>query len=130
MCRSRFHLGVIACLMLSGAAGPAGAEATEEVFLEGEVLEPLEVHVWTPPAQQLAGPDIQVKTWSPAQPHSSQILDNAWVPGEPSRIRVIDASSNDPSRIRVDTWSPRRPEETWMRVHTWEPGRASRIRIH
>jgi hypothetical protein len=124
------HLSVIACLMALAAAGAAGAEDAAPMSVEGEVLEPLEVHIWTPPAEQLKGPDIRVETWSPERDRSSQIIDNAWVPGEPSRIRVIDTQNADPSRIRVDTWSPRRPSDADIVVHRWEPGRPSAIRVH
>ncbi len=124
------YVGVIACLgLLAGAAG-AQESADSEVSLPGRVEEPLEVHVWTPPKEQLKGPDIRVLTWSPETPGDQNIVVKGWTPGAPSGIRVIDAQNNDPGRIRVDTWSPQTPGDRDIRVHTWRPGQRSRIRVH
>lgn len=130
MRRPMSYLTVIACLWL--LAGVAGAQQTaeSEVSLPGRVEEPLEVHIWTPPKEQLKGPDIQVMTWSPETPGDQFIVVKGWTPGEPSRIRVIDAQNNDPARIPVYTWSPQTPGDRDIRVHTWQPGQPSLIRVH
>ena len=137
MRRSTSYLTGIACLWaLAGAAGaqeppdsvslPPGSEISLPANVEG----PFEVHVFTPPEEQLKGPDIQVLTWSPETPLDRYIVVKTWEPGQPSGIRVIDTQNNDPSRIPVYTWSPSTPGDRDIIVHTWEPGRPSLIRVH
>ena len=123
------YLAGLGCLW--GFAGGALAESPEsEISVPGLVEEPLEVHIFTPPKEQLKGPDIQVMTWSPETPGDQYIIVNTWEPGQPDGIRVINDQNNDPAKIQVYTWSPATPGDRQIVVHTWEPGERSLIRVH
>lgn len=105
-------------------AGPASAAAEEP----GEVsygLPPggIEVHLPTPPQQQLAGADILVQRWNPEQASPQELDTKGWVPGAPDPFSAPQSYTTPPM-----SWAPGQPSA--LTVHTWSPGERSLIVVH
>ena len=119
MRRSTGYLVVVLGLL---AAGAVAAEEPGELSLElpaGGV----EIHLPTPPQEQLAGADIEVERWRPGQPASRGLEVLRWVPDAPARI-----PSPRPYTTPARSWVPGAPSA--IPVQTWSPGQPSRIVVH
>lgn len=118
---SRYLLVTAGLLALGGAAG-AGAEEPSELSY-ALPSDAVEVHLPTPPQQQLRGADILVQSWDPGEPAPQGVEPKSWVPGAPSQI---------PPPLHYTTpalsWVPGAPPA--VPVHTWQPGQPSRIVVH
>ncbi len=122
MRKSARYLVVTLGLLALGGIGSAGAEEPSELSYPlpaGAV----EVHLPTPPQQQLAGADILVQSWSPGAPVPQGVEPKSWVPGAPSQI-LPPLDYTTPAL----SWVPGAPPA--VLVHTWRPGQPSHIVVH
>jgi len=116
------YLVVIVGLLTLGAAGAAGAEEPDEVSY-GLPPGGIEVHLPTPPQEQLAGADILVQSWDPRGPSTQQLDTKSWKPSAPERIPVPL-----PYSTPAMSWLPGEPSA--VPVRSWRPGEPSRIVVH
>lgn len=121
MRKSMQYLVVIVGLLGFGAVGARADEPSEVSY--GLPPGGIEVHLPTPPQQQLAGADILVETWNPSQPAARELEALSWVPGAPNPFPPPLAYTTPPM-----AWSPGAPPT--VRVHTWQPGQPSGIVVH